>query len=153
VSFADRLSKLGHVLPTPAAPVANYVPYKLTGRMLYLSGMIPVVDGSPLYTGRLGENITIEQGQACARQCILNSLAWVNEALSGDMERVFEIIQLRGFIACTAEFTQHPQVMNGASDLLVEVFGDRGKHTRVAVGSISLPLGVPVEIDMTLGLG
>jgi enamine deaminase RidA (YjgF/YER057c/UK114 family) len=153
VSFADRLNKLGYSLPTLAAPVANYVPYKLVGRQIYISGMIPVVDGQPLYSGRLGENVSVEEGQVCARQCILNALAWVNEALSGDMERVFEVVQLRGLVACVPDFTQHPQVINGASDLLVEVFGDRGKHTRIAAGAISLPLGVPVEIDMMLTFG
>lgn len=144
---------MGYQLPQPAAPVANYVPYKLLGRQLYLSGMIPVVAGKPLYTGRLGAEVSIEQGVECSRQCMLNALAWVNEALHGNVERVFEVIQVRGLVACTADFVDHPSVINGASDLLVEVFGDRGKHTRVASGAVSLPLGVPVEIDLALSIG
>jgi len=152
MGFADRLTKLDLKLPALAMPVANYVPYKLVGKYLYLSGMIPIVNGEPLHTGHLGADITVEQGQECARQCVMNALAWVHEALHGDMERVLEVLQVRGFVACTADFTAHPKVLNGASDLLVELLGERGKHTRVAVGAPSLPLGVPVEIDFLFGI-
>lgn len=153
MSFSERLASLGLGLPSLAAPVANYVPYKLTGKILYISGMIPVVDNAPLATGRVGEGVDLDVAQQCARQCVLNGLAWVNEALRGDMERVFEVVQLRGFVACGPDFVQHPLVVNGASDLLVEVFGERGRHSRVAVGVQSLPLGVPVEIDFIYAVG
>ena len=153
MAFAERLAKLGLELPAPAMPVANYVPYKLDGTYLFLSGMIPVRDGQPVCTGQLGAGVSIEQGQECARICVLNALAWVYAALHGDLESVFEVVQLRGLVACTPEFTEHPKVINGASDLLVELFGERGKHTRVAAGAPSLPLGVPVEIDFLFTVG
>jgi enamine deaminase RidA (YjgF/YER057c/UK114 family) len=153
MAFAERLAHLGLELPALALPVANYVPYKLAGKYLFLSGMIPVVGGQPRCTGLLGAGVSVEQGQDCARLCVLNALAWVNEALHGDLERVFEVLQMRGFVACTPEFTEHPKVINGASDLLVELFGERGKHTRAAVGAPSLPLGVPVEIDFLFAVG
>lgn len=153
MSFSERLSGLGLGLPSLAAPVANYVPYKLSGKTLYISGMIPLVSGEALATGRVGETVDIETAQLCAKQCVLNGLAWVNEALRGDIERVFEVLQIRGFVACGPDFTQHPQVINGASDLLVEIFGERGRHSRVAVGVQSLPLGVPVEIDFIYAVG
>lgn len=153
MSFTERLAGLGLALPSLPSPVANYLPYKLTGRTLYISGMIPIVSGDALAAGRLGESVDLETAQLCARQCVLNGLAWVSEALRGDIERVFEVVQVRGFVACTSDFTQHPQVINGASDLLVEIFGERGRHSRVAVGVQSLPLGVPVEIDFIYTVG
>jgi enamine deaminase RidA (YjgF/YER057c/UK114 family) len=153
MSFADRLSSLGLGLPSLPSPVANYLPYKLTGKTLYISGMIPLLGDDFVAKGRVGEGVDIETAQRCAMQCVLNGLAWVNEALRGDIERVFEVVQIRGFVACTADFTQHPQVINGASDLLVQIFGERGRHSRVAVGVQSLPLGVPVEIDFIYAVG
>lgn len=155
-NVARRLSELGLTLPEPAAPVANYVPHRLTGpqtgaagasRMLYTSGMIPTVAGQPLHTGKLGAEVSIEEGQECARQCVLNGLAWLSVALEGDYERLLAVVQLRAFVACSADFADHPKVANGASDLLVALFDDRGRHTRAAVGCPSLPLNVPVEID------
>jgi enamine deaminase RidA (YjgF/YER057c/UK114 family) len=152
MSALERLAKLGLELPELAMPVANYVPYKLRGHHLYLSGMIPVVNGTPLHKGHLGQDISIEQGQECARICVLNALAWAHDALRGDLGQIFEVLQVRGLVACTPDFTDHPKVLNGASDLLVEVFGDLGKHTRVAAGASSLPLGVPVEVDFLFGI-
>jgi len=156
---AVRLRALGLELPTPAAPVANYVPYKLVrqvpggSQLLYTSGMIPLANGVPLYLGKLGAEVSLEQGVECARQCVLNALAWVVDALGGasaeisPLTRIEAVVQVRRFVACTPDFHDHPRVLNGASDLLVEIFGDAGRHTRAAVGCPSLPLNVPVEID------
>ncbi|MCB1187227.1 RidA family protein [bacterium] len=151
MDFDKKLSDLGIDPGSPAMPVANYLPYRLHGNILYLSGMIPVADGKPLYTGRVGDELTVEQGQECARQCVINGLGWVRQAL-GSLNRVDSFIRIRGFVACPPGFGQQPQVVNGASDLLVEIFGDAGRHTRAAVGSVSLPLNVPVEIDFTIAV-
>jgi len=147
MSVADQLAKLGIDLPKPALPVANYVPYKLVNGLLYLSGQIPLVAGQPQVTGRLGAEVTLEEGVLCARIATLNALGWINSALDGDLERVREVIRVRGFVASTAGFYDQPKVLNGCSDLLVEVFGERGRHTRCAYGTVVLPLNVPVELD------
>ena len=147
MSIATRLSELGIELSDPALPVANYVPYVLEGGMLYLSGQVPLVEGKPYLTGRLGENVSIEEGMECARRCTISALAWVRHALDGDLARVRRVVRVRGFVASTPDFHEQPQVLNGASDLLVAVFGESGRHARAAVGSVALPLGVPVEID------
>ncbi|MEL6476411.1 MAG: RidA family protein [Pseudomonadota bacterium] len=142
-----KLKELGIELPDAPAPAANYVPAVLSGNMLYISGQIPVKDGAMVATGHLGGDVTVEQGQAAARQCAINILAQVKTALEGDLERIVRCVKLTGFVSCTPEFTQHPQVINGASDLMVEVLGDRGRHARAAVGMAALPLGVAVEVD------
>jgi enamine deaminase RidA (YjgF/YER057c/UK114 family) len=161
-----RVIELGLTIPQPAQPVANYVPYKILRDnsgpyLLYTSGMVPLVDGQPLMTGHLGANISVEQGQECARLCVLNALSWVQHAarqgldgllgLNG-LDHVREVVQVRGFVASTPEFADHPKVINGASDLLVDIFGDAGRHTRAAVGCSSLPMNVPVEIDFLFAL-
>ena len=147
MSVSERLAGLGLRLPAPAAPVANYLPYKLAGSMLYLSGMIPLLDGEPYRTGRLGAGVSLEEGIECARLCCLSALAWAKDALDGNLERIAGVIRVRGFVASTPDFFEQPKVLNGCSDLLLEVFGERGSHTRAAVGSVALPLNVPVEID------
>ena len=152
MDFDQKLSELGINPGSPAMPVANYLPWRIQGTTLYLSGMIPVRDGAPLYTGRVGDTLSVEQGQECARQCVVNALAWMQVALGGSLNRVEAILRIRGFVACPAGFGQQPQVINGASDLLVEIFGDAGRHTRAAVGSVALPLNVPVEIDFTVAI-
>ena len=144
-------------MPALAYPVGSYVPYKgLNGSLLYTSGMIPVTDGKPIHTGKLGADVTLEQAQDCARLCVLNALAWVENyspsARIKGVDGVSQVIQVRGFVACTADFYDHPKVLNAASDLLVDIFGDAGRHTRAAVGCISLPLNVPVEIDFLFAL-
>lgn len=152
MDFDHRLIELGIDPGSPAMPVANYLPWRIQGSILYLSGMIPVRDGSPIYTGRIGDELSVEQGQECARQCVSNALGWIQVALGGSLNRVEAILRIRGFVACPPGFGQQPQVINGASDLLVEIFGDVGRHTRAAVGSVALPLNVPVEIDFTLAI-
>ncbi|MGG5807902.1 RidA family protein [Falsiroseomonas sp. CW058] len=142
-----KLAELGITLPTPAAPVANYIGFQVTGRLVVVSGQIPLVEGKVVTTGKLGAGISVEQGQATARLCFVNLLAQLKAAAGGDLDRVARVIRLGGFIACTPDFTQHAAVMNGASDLAVAVFGDRGRHTRTTIGVPSLPLDAAVEVE------
>ncbi|MFC0220092.1 enamine deaminase RidA (YjgF/YER057c/UK114 family) [Pseudochelatococcus lubricantis] len=142
-----RLAELGIDLPSPVAPAANYVPTRRTGNLLHVSGQVPHVDGKDAFTGRLGDTYDVEQGQAAARLCAINIIAQVKAALDGDLDRVTGVVRLGGFVNATPDFTRHPQVLNGASDLMVAVFGDAGRHARAAVGVSSLPRGVPVEVD------
>lgn len=142
-----RLQKLGITLPTANKAVANYVPYVITGNLIYTSGQITMLDGELKYIGRLGENLSVEDGMAAARLCGLHLISQVREALGGDLDRVTRIVKLGGFVNSMPEFTDQPQVINGASDLMVEVFGEKGQHARSAVGVAALPLGVSVEID------
>ncbi|MCB2106867.1 MAG: RidA family protein [Rhodobacteraceae bacterium] len=142
-----RLADLGIALPDAAAPIANYVPAVRTGNLLYISGQLPLAAGKMAAEGHVGGSVTVEQGVAAARQCALNLIAQAKLALNGDLDRIKRVVKLTGFVACDGDFTQHPQIINGASDVMVEVFGDAGRHTRAAVGSPSLPRGAPVEVD------
>lgn len=142
-----RLAELGIVLPATSAPLANYVPSRRLGQSLYISGQVPAVGGKDQYTGKLGAEYGIEEGQAAARLCAINILAHLRDAVDGDLDRVVGVVRLGGFINAIPEFTDHPKVLNGASDLMVEVFGDAGRHARAAVGVYSLPRNVPVEVD------
>ena len=141
-----RLAGLGIVLPAAVAPVANYVPAVLSGRLLSVSGQLPMQDGVLAAVGRLGEGVGVEEGHAAARLCLIGVLAQLRAAC-GSLDRVSRVVRLGGFIAATAEFTAHAQVMNGASDLAVAVFGERGRHARSTVGVSSLPLGAAVEVE------
>ena len=144
----DRLKEIGIELPPAPAPAANYVPFVRTGNLLVVSGQIPMTpDGKLAYQGRLGEGISVEEGYAAARQCALNGLAQVRAAL-GSLNNVVRVVRLGGFVQCTADFTQQPEVINGASDLMVEVFGEAGRHARAAVGTNALPRGVATEVEM-----
>ncbi len=141
-----RLAELGIVLPEAPAPAANYVPFVIAGNMVYVSGQISRgPDG--MLTGRLGADLTVEDGRSAARVCALNLIAQLRAACGGDLGRLVQVAKLTGFVNATPDFTQHPAVINGASDLMVEVFGDRGRHARAAVGCASLPLGVAVEVE------
>jgi len=142
-----RLSELGIELPLASAPVANYVPFTRSGNLVIISGQISVRGGKAEYVGKLGREISIAEGQQAARLCALNILAHLKTACSGDLDSVKRVLRLGGFVNCTPEFTDMPQVVNGASDLMVAVFGDIGKHARAAVGVSSLPLGVAVEVE------
>ena len=142
-----RLAELGVVLPPPAAAVASYVPWTRTGNQVWIAGQGPFQDGALHYNGRVGETVTLEEAVACARIVGLNILAQVKDALGGDLDRVTRCIKLGGFVNCTADFTDQPKVINGASDLMVEVFGDAGRHARFAVGAPVLPMNTSVEID------
>ena len=147
---AAKLAELGITLPTPAAPVAAYVPTVEAGGFLYVSGQVSFVDGA-LVKGRLGDDLTVTQGYEAARGCGLMLLAQANAAL-GSLDRIARVVKLGAFVACTQEFTDQPKVANGASELMVAVFGDAGKHSRSAVGVPSLPLGCAVEIDAVFAL-
>ncbi len=141
-----RLREMGLELPEAPAPAANYVPHVLDGTTLYVSGQISMgPDG--LVKGRLGEDMDVAAGQAAARLCALNLLAQVKVACGGDLDRLERVIRLGGFVNSTPDFTDQPLVINGASDLFGELLGEAGRHARAAVGSVSLPLGVAVEIE------
>ena len=145
--IAERLKDLGIVLPKPVQPLANYVPYRWSGSLLFISGQIPLQNYSLPYLGKVGVDLSIEQGQAAARLCAINILAQVNAALNGNLDLVDACLKLGGFVNCAPDFSAQPTVINGASDLMVDVFGDKGRHARAAVGSNALPRNVAVEID------
>lgn len=147
-----RLQSLGIVLPAAPNPVANYVPSCVAGNLLFISGQISRDADGTVTKGRLGAELTVEQGRAAARLAALNVLAQVKAAV-GELDRVAQVVRLTGFVSATPEFTDHPQVVNGASDLMVEVLGDKGRHTRAAVGVSSLPMGCAVEVDAVLLIG
>jgi enamine deaminase RidA (YjgF/YER057c/UK114 family) len=142
-----RLSELGITVPQAAAPVANYVGFVKAGNLVFVSGQVTLKDGKLQYIGKLGAEISLEDGQKAARLCATNIIAQLKAACDGDLDRVKRIVRLGGFVNSTPDFTDQPKVINGASDLMVEAFGDRGKHARAAVSAGSLPLGVAVEID------
>lgn len=145
--ISAKLRELGLELPVAAKPVANYVPWVLSGNLVFVAGQIPLLNGKPHFVGRLGTTVTLENGVAAARLCSVNILAQLNEACGGDLDRIVRIVKLVGFVNCDLSFTDIPKVMNGASDLMAEIFGDAGKHARSSVGASSLPLGVPVEVE------
>jgi len=144
-----RLAELGITLPSPAAPVANYVPFTLVGdgRLVVVSGQVPMREGVVAYTGKLGATVSVEAGQQAAQLCLINVLAQLKAATGGDLDRVTRVARLGGFIACAPEFTQHALVMNGASDLAVAVFGEAGRHARSTIGVPSLPMDAAVEVE------
>jgi enamine deaminase RidA (YjgF/YER057c/UK114 family) len=142
----QRLEDLGITLPAPVAPMAAYVPAVRSGSHLYVSGQVPLVEGKPVATGRLGGDVGLEEGQAAAQRCAINLIAVLKGEL-GELSRVVSVVKVTGFVASESGFTDQPKVVNGASELLVEVFGDRGFHARSAVGVAALPLGVPVEVE------
>lgn len=150
MSIEARLRELGIVLPEAAAPVASYVPVVVQGGFAYVSGQVSIVDGERI-NGRLGEDMTLEGGIRAARGCGLMILAQLKAAL-GSLDRVERIVKLGGFVNSTPDFFDQPKVINGASDLMLEVFGDAGKHARAAVGVPSLPLGVAVEVDAVVAV-
>jgi enamine deaminase RidA (YjgF/YER057c/UK114 family) len=142
----ERLQELGISLPAPATPVAAYVPCVRTGDLVYVSGQVPMVDGKPSHLGHLGDDVDLEAGRAAARTCAVNVLAALKAEL-GELSGVRRVVKVTGFVASTADFTDHPKVVNAASELFGDVFGDAGRHARAAVGVAALPLGVPVEVE------
>jgi len=145
MSASDRLKAAGVTLPDARPPVANYVPFVITGNLLFISGQVSITpDG--LIKGRLGEDMTLEQGQEAARACAINLIAQMKAAL-GDLDRVTRVVKLGGFVNAAADFTDLPKVVNGCSDLMVEIFGDKGRHARAAVACPVLPMGAAVEVD------
>ena len=143
----ERLGELGIELPHPATPLANYVPYTVNDGVVVVSGQIPVLDGKMACTGTVGAGVSVEDAQAAARLCFVNVLAQLRAACGGELDRVRQVLRLGGFVAAPADFTGHAQVMNGASDLAVAVFGEAGHHARSTVGVSSLPGGAAVEVE------
>ena len=148
-----RLKELGIELPQPAAPIANYVGYTVSGSLVVVSGQLCSWNGQLRHIGKLGAGIGIDEGKEAARLCALNVLAQARAAAGGDLDRIRRVLRLGGFVNCTPDFTDMPQIVNGASDLMVEVFGDSGRHARAAVGVSSLPGGVAVEVEGMFELG
>jgi enamine deaminase RidA (YjgF/YER057c/UK114 family) len=142
-----RLKELGIELPPPATPAANYVPTVRTGNLVYVAGQVPMVDGRFLYQGKVGRDFTVEEAQACARLVAINIIAQLKAACEGDLDRVRRAVKLNGFVNCVPDFGEQPHVINGASELMIQVFGELGRHARSAVGTPGLPFGVAVEID------
>lgn len=147
-NFDKKLEELGIALPTPAAPIANYVGFVRSGSLLFVSGQLCLSEGILVAAGKLGQQVTIEQGQAAARACAINLLAQVKAAL-GDLDKVVRVVRLGGFINAAPDFLDAPKVMNGASDLMVAVFGERGRHARTTVGVSVLPSDAAVEVEGT----
>ncbi len=141
-----KLAELGIVLAEPTAPVANYVPFVRTANLLMVSGQICLADGKLVAKGQLGASVSVEDGQKAARACAVNILAQVKAAL-GDLDKVLRVVRLGGFVNSAAGFSDGPKVMNGASDLMVAAFGERGKHARTTVGVSALPLDAPIEVE------
>jgi enamine deaminase RidA (YjgF/YER057c/UK114 family) len=149
--YEQKLTQLGLALPAPPKPVANYVPVVRVGDLLFLSGVLPSRDGQLIMTGKLGQNVSIEQGMEAARVAVLNGLSIIRQE-AGSLDRVKRIVKMVGHIASAPGFTDQPQVLNGASDLLVSLFGDAGRHARVAVGAAELPRQAPIEIELIVEL-
>ena len=147
----ERLAALGLSVPEVAAPVASYIPALRSGDHVFTSGQLPLRDGALIHTGKVGGEVTLEDGAACAQQCVLNALAAV--ASQVPLDQVRRIVKLTVFVASTPDFTGQPKVANGASDLVGEVFGEAGRHTRSAVGVAVLPLDAPVEVEMVVEVG
>lgn len=145
-SIEAQLKSHGVGLPQASAPAANYVPFVLSGKLLFIAGQLPVEDGKIAHQGKLGDGVSLADGQAAARLCAVNILAQVKAAI-GDLDKVARCVKLGGFVNCTAAFGDHPKVMNGASDLMVLAFGEAGRHARFAVGAPSLPFDAAVEVD------
>ena len=148
-----RLAELGLVLPSAMPPMANYVPFVITGTLVVVSGQVPAQDGTIAVTGKLSEGVTVEQGQAAARLCFLNVLTHLRTACGGDLDRVRRVVRLGGFVASPPSFTRHALVMNGASDLAVEIFGEAGRHARSTIGVPALPGDAAVEVEGLFEIG
>ena len=148
-----RLKELGIELPEAAAPAANSVPYVVSGNMVFVAGQITLWNGELKFLGKVGQELSVEEGQEAARLCALNIAAQLRAACGGDLDRVTRVVKLTGFVNSTGDFTDQPKVVNGASDLMVEVFADKGKHSRAAVSAAALPVGVAVEVEAVFEIG
>ena len=145
--FEKNIKKLGIIIPDLPVALANYVPLKIVDNFIYISGQAPVKNGEMQFTGKVGKDISIEEGIKAAELCCINILSGLKKAINADWEKLDSFVKLGGFVNCLDDFADHPKIINGASNLLVNIFGDKGKHTRFAVGSNSLPMNISVEID------
>ena len=150
--FDENIKNLGLNIPDLPKALANYVPYKLIGKTIYISGQAPVQNGELIYKGKVGSDISIEEGVEAAKLCVINIIAALKTGLEGDWDKLDSFVKLTGYVNCQDNFTEQPKIINGASDMLVEIFGNQGRHARVAVGSNALPLGIAVEIDAIVQL-
>ena len=150
--FDENIKNLGLNIPDLPKALANYVPFKIIGKTIYISGQAPVHNGELIYKGKVGSDISIEDGIEAAKLCVINIIAALKTGLEGDWDKLDSFVKLTGFVNCQDNFTDQPKIINGASDMLVEIFGDQGRHARVAVGSNALPLGIAVEIDAIVQL-
>jgi len=146
---SSRLAELGIILPPAPAPVASYIPAKRTGNLVFVSGQLPMRDGKLMATGTVPGAVDLETAQRCARQCVLNGLA-AAVGVVGDVDRIVSVVRVGGFVAADPGFTDHPKVINGASEVLQEIFGEAGRHARAAVGAVGLPLDACVEVELML---
>ena len=147
MNFEENLKKLKIILPEAKPPVGNYVATKISGNMLFVSGQISIDENGKLIKGKIGKDLDVDSGYEAAKRCALSIVAQVKEACNGDLSKIKSCVKLTGFVNSTDDFVDQPKVINGASDLIVSVFGDSGMHTRAAVSANSLPLGVSVEVD------
>jgi enamine deaminase RidA (YjgF/YER057c/UK114 family) len=145
----DRLKSLGMVLPEVPAPLAAYIPAKKTGQVIFTAGQLPLLKGELICKGLLGQDVDVEQAYQAARICTLNALAAIKGVVK-DLDQIVQVVRVVGYVASTSTFTQQPAIVNGASELLLEIFGEVGKHARSAVGVASLPLNASVEIELTV---
>ena len=145
--FEENIKQLGIEIPDMPNALANYVPYKLSDSIVYVSGQAPVMNGKLIQKGKVGNDISIEDGIKAAELCCINIISVLKKSINGDWNRLDNFLKLGGFVNCNSDFVDQPQIINGASDLLVKVFGEQGKHSRFAVGSNSLPMNISVEID------
>ena len=150
--FEENIKNLGLNIPELPKALANYVPYKIVEKTMYISGQAPVQNGELIYKGKVGSDISVEDGIEAARLCVINIIAAVKTGLEGDWDKLDSFVKLTGYVNCQDTFTDQPKIINGASDMLVELFADQGRHSRVAVGSNALPLGIAVEIDAIVQL-
>lgn len=146
-SIDQKLASFNIILSTPPQAVANYIPYTIAENIVVISGQLPMKDGNVAFKGKVGQDLSLEEGQAAARQCAINILTQLKAACEGDLSRVKQCVRLGGFVNCNADFTDQPKIINGASDLMVDIFGDAGRHARAAVGVNALPLNAAVEIE------
>tara|TARA_B110000438_G_scaffold285565_1_gene315785 strand:+ start:953 stop:1417 length:465 start_codon:yes stop_codon:yes gene_type:complete len=142
-----KIEQLGIIIPSAPTPAANYIPYVISNNLVFISGQVPFENGEIKNTGKVGKEIGLSQAKLVAKICALNVISVLKDALNGDLSRMVKCVKLGIFVSCTSNFHHQPEVANGASDLIVEIFGDKGKHARFAVGTNSLPRNVPVEID------
>ncbi|MDZ7727870.1 MAG: RidA family protein [Dehalococcoidia bacterium] len=148
MTIDERLAELGVELPKPPAPAGLYSPSLQTGNYLYISGQVPLSEGKPMARGKCGAEVSVEEGAGLARACTLNALAIARQHL-GSLDRISKVVRVGGYVASTPDFEDHPKVINGASELLMDVFGETGTHARIAIGVAALPRGVPVEVEFT----